>query len=997
MTDIHSLGLRVESGSVRDAAADLEKLTQAGTKAEQAAAQVGNAWTQAASKMSQAGAPGERISKSFTQGTDAIRAQQQELAKLLGKIDPVVAAYGRLDDMEKQLGRHKNILAPGEFAEYSQKIKGMRDALGTADDQMTRTGNTAKQTAAALRLLPAQFTDIAVGLQAGQSPFTVLLQQGGQIKDQFGGIGPALAATGRYALSLVNPFTAAAVAAGGLSFALYDVWSEASKFNQSLFSGDGSLRVSAAELQKIAEGAGLLSGSFSDATDAVIALGTAGKVSETQLKNLAEASASIAQYSGKGAADIAKDLSSLGDNATDAAAKISDKFGLVTAAQYDVIRALDDQGEHQKALDFLSETVNQNAQERLARYRASLSEVEKDWDRIGNAISNAYNKIKGELFPNLDKQIEQLERIQQTRQEGGFLGGLSNAFGFGDNSNEAIAAQLQLLRQVRGARDENAAATGEENEANERYIELTKQLDAQLANANPASRRTDGIKKLNEQFLELMANSAKLGKSNPLLAGVEYDGKNFSGGAYDIIRKGIESRIKDPKQPRAKAYQDDEATRMLLQLQQQESSLQGQLQVDTKLSETRKQQLRFTQLIADLQEKKVLTADQKSLLANQDAIKAQLEKNAGLDDEITKRKELQEIQSFRGGLDQTLKVDEQGYQEKLDSSGMGRLQREQLRDRLKLISNYQNQAFLLETQRGKKSQDVLDAETQALEENLEKRLKANDKYYDKLDEQQQDWAKGAKDAFSEYLDNARDMATTSKNLVSDALNGFTDGVSDSIGRAIVQGDDLRESLSNVAQTIETQLIASLVKLGIQYAINATIGQSVGVASAAISAGIAETTAAAWAPAAAMASLGSFGANSAPAIAALTSTTALAESLARGGAAGFYTGGYTGSGNPFEVAGVVHKGEYVMTADTVNRVGVNALDAVQNAGTWAVQKQTDNDSRTAGGSAGSSGSRGGDTHVTVHLSGIRDAKDLRQSSAKFARDISTAVDGARRYR
>jgi phage-related minor tail protein len=43
-----------------------------------------------------------------------------------------------------------------------------------------------------MRSLPAQFTDIATQLAGGQSPFLILLQQGGQIKDQFGGVKGAL-------------------------------------------------------------------------------------------------------------------------------------------------------------------------------------------------------------------------------------------------------------------------------------------------------------------------------------------------------------------------------------------------------------------------------------------------------------------------------------------------------------------------------------------------------------------------------------------------------------------------------------------------------------------------------------------------------------------------------------------------------------------------------------------------------------------------------------
>jgi hypothetical protein len=49
-------------------------------------------------------------------------------------------------------------------------------------------GISVGQYSAAMRTLPAQFTDIATQLAGGQSPFLILLQQGGQIKDQFGGV-----------------------------------------------------------------------------------------------------------------------------------------------------------------------------------------------------------------------------------------------------------------------------------------------------------------------------------------------------------------------------------------------------------------------------------------------------------------------------------------------------------------------------------------------------------------------------------------------------------------------------------------------------------------------------------------------------------------------------------------------------------------------------------------------------------------------------------------
>ena len=43
---------------------------------------------------------------------------------------------------------------------------------------------------------------------------------------------------------------------------------------------------------------------------------------------------------------------------------------------------------------------------------------------------------------------------------------------------------------------------------------------------------------------------------------------------------------------------------------------------------------------------------------------------------------------------------------------------------------------------------------------------------------------------------------------------------------------------------------------------------------------------------------------------------------------FAKGGYTGPGGKYEPAGIVHKGEYVMDADTVRKLGVDRLDALR---------------------------------------------------------------------
>jgi len=67
---------------------------------------------------------------------------------------------------------------------------------------------SAKQTRQAMRLLPAQITDVVTSLASGMPMYLVAIQQGGQLRDSFGGFGNVL----KGVVSLINP-TAVAVAA----------------------------------------------------------------------------------------------------------------------------------------------------------------------------------------------------------------------------------------------------------------------------------------------------------------------------------------------------------------------------------------------------------------------------------------------------------------------------------------------------------------------------------------------------------------------------------------------------------------------------------------------------------------------------------------------------------------------------------------------------------------------------------------------------------------
>ncbi|WP_163389393.1 phage tail length tape measure family protein [Klebsiella aerogenes] len=171
-------------------------------------------------KMTQAG---DRAATSAGKVTKATDEEKQALSELLDRIDPVNAALNKLDKQQQDLAKFKSkgMVDTDTFELYSKRIEETRNKLTGFRDDLKKTGQSAAQTAFAMRMIPAQMTDIVVGLSTGQSPFMVLMQQGGQLKDMFGGIGPAIKGVGTYVMGLVNPYSVAAAAVGLLTYAVY--------------------------------------------------------------------------------------------------------------------------------------------------------------------------------------------------------------------------------------------------------------------------------------------------------------------------------------------------------------------------------------------------------------------------------------------------------------------------------------------------------------------------------------------------------------------------------------------------------------------------------------------------------------------------------------------------------------------------------------------------------------------------------------------------------
>ena len=881
MTQTSRLVLEIDSRDAEQKASDtrkaLEALEGAGLRVKPAMDKAGN------------GIDG--VGKSAAGAQKTFANQREEIERLLGRIDPLSKKLGELDRQEQELVKHRKAgtIDLDTYTEYQQKIAATRNDLTRFSDSLTRTGNTAKQTAAALRGVPAQFTDIAVSLQGGQAPLTVFLQQGGQLKDMFGGVGPAAKALGGYIVGLINPFTVLTATLGSLAAVYYDAEKEASAFNKALFSGSASSGQTVGTLSVIAKNAAGITGSLSEAKAAVIALAASSELSQTQFRNLAEAAASIGEFTGKSAGEVAKSLGDMGSNATKAAEKISAQYGLLTTAQYDVIKSLDDQGKKQEALDFLSEALNQNAQARFKRYRESLSDIERDWNDIGTAISNAYSNIRGELFPDSAKQIEIIERILKTRKDGGIAGAVSSGLsklngalglddGKNDDSTAALERRLAMLKSGIALNQQNAAAEGDATRKNQERIEADSKWNA-LAK-----------KELSDQakLLKDIADARKLG--------VEA-GKSQA--EIDKVVADIQAKF-DKSQAKPKAYREDAGMKALDQARQQYAVLKEQNsligvqkgEVD-KLGAAGQALIKWEQELADIKTKKTLTADQKSLVANQELITAQLKKNAALEKEGALRKiandETHKLAAFQTNLASQLSKAQIGLDNNLAGMGMGDQMRQRLQEQLSIQQQYQTQLDALEQQHneGRISDSLYGKETEALRAALQQRLTMQQGYYTAVDQAQSDWSLGASSALQTYAEQANDVAGQTRNLFTNAFGNMEDAVVNFVKTGKLSFKDFADGV-----------ISDLIRIQIRQAAAGFLGMAFGAIT------------------------GGGGAALGPAV-----MTGSSQTISR---VGFSGGGYTGDGGKFEPKGVVHGGEFVVKKEVVSQPGAREFLERMNA-------------------------------------------------------------------
>ncbi|WP_085708273.1 MULTISPECIES: phage tail tape measure protein [unclassified Pseudomonas] len=741
---------------------------------------------------------------------DAENRQIEALKRTVNGIDPVTAKLAKLEAQEKALN---DLYKAGQIdaARYGEAL---------AKIGKDRDGLTATETA---------FDKLKLGTRQAQEnvmQLTNALQSGdwGSGARAVAQLGAGAGASAKSLAAALIPAGLLAGVLGALGYAYFDAQKQAREFNVAINGGSNDAGQSIASLKVMAETAGAITENFAGAREAVIALASGAATSGVQMQNLAQAAAAIGEVTGKGAGDIAKSLANAGDTATEAAEKISDQYGLLTYEQYQTIKAIDDQGDHQRALDVLSEDLNRSAQERLKNYRESLSDIERDWDRVKVAIKGAYAEVRSEIFPDLAKQIEITQRVLDTRKGGGVAGALSNglswlnsslglAEGENDDSTPALEARLAGLKARLSASESNAAATGEETRANKELIAVQKELDKQMDNLNPLAKRKDAYKKLNDQFKTLYENADKTGQKSALLDGVQFDGNKFSGGAYDKLRKAIDEQKKDPKTAAGSvdlsgfndsknalstvlaeyknAQKDLEASQkagLISQadyLQAREAMIGNERDEVTAAYEAEIAALEAAKSKAGTSAAQRIQLDQKIADARAAMVKVQQDADTELsvlakNEEGRLKKQALAVNTYTSALQQQVTTLREQGQRAAAGIGLGDRQRDLMSQQNGIDDRFNQQKLELANQYGDGSRGMsLDEYTQKLaalkatQQDLHDTVQAN---YDEMTAAQSDWSAGASSAWQNYLESAQNAAGQTKSLLTNAFSSAEDAV-----------------------------------------------------------------------------------------------------------------------------------------------------------------------------------------------------------------------------
>ncbi|MCA7012523.1 phage tail tape measure protein [Dickeya dadantii] len=742
--------------------------------------------------------------------TEEMAARQEAaLQSLLGKIDPNIKALNRLDEQYSQLMSHfvGRRIDTDQFVKFSNTINKTRDdllrsasaaandfpaALSKQELAAQRAGISMGQYRNAMTMLPAQITDIVTQLAGGQNPFLIMIQQGGQIKDSFGGIRNTMIALG----AAINPvYLAAAALAGTVGYLGYQVYQSSKQtdaFNQALAKTNNLSGQTADGLKRITDQIAKNVDQSKSATAAAVAQATALGMSIDQIKLVSETALTMSKNTGQSVEDLVNQLGKIPQDPLKSFIDINQQYNFANLALYEQVKNMVELGDKAGATKIIIEALSDSQKKFKDDGKDGLDSLGSAWDVLigkiksykvwSDTVADRATTVKlPEFRPMTGSAVWDTINNQMAEQSA--------------NTQKNLDDQIEKEQHLASIKADQQSRT---IQLNKEQIEANVKADEFLKSARThAQIRNDLEKDYKRQLDQGLISQEK----------------------YNKLISAVNEKYKDPKQREYKAppgdTEQEKSQAELTALQSQLRVLQQHSSINDTISQQRKDlwltESKFSVLEEASQTRK-LTKQEQSLLSNKDQIIALAQQKALLGDQIVAQERLNKLNDTA-----------QKYATQMSEKGAALTSGATISDRLA-----QRQRAMAQLRIGWQN-----AGGQLSDAGYQKELAAAEAYYAKEDALRNDWLAGAKKGWAEFEDSATNVYGSVQEMATSALNGL----SDSLTSLVTTGS------ANIRQfgTSMLKMIASVInKLIVTYALQQALGWISAGASASTSTATAST-------------------------------------------------------------------------------------------------------------------------------------------------------------
>ncbi|EMS0872803.1 phage tail tape measure protein [Escherichia coli] len=702
----------------------------------------------------------------------------------------------RFDEQISRVRRHFSGLDTDARKTASAVEQGLsRQALAAQ-----KAGISVGQYKAAMRTLPAQFTDIATQLAGGQNPWLILLQQGGQVKDAFGGMIPMFRGlAGAITLPMVG-VTSLAVATGALAYAWYQGDSTLSAFNKTLVLSGNQSGLTADRmltLSRAGQAAGL---TFNQASESLAALVNAGVRGGEQFDAINQSVARFASASGVEVDKVAEAFGKLTTDPTSGLMAMARQFRNVTAEQIAYVAQLQRSGDEAGALQAANDIATKGFDEQTRRLKENMGTLETWADKTGKAFKLMWDAIldigrpesSADMLASAQKAFDEADkkwqwyqsRSQRRGKTSSFRANLQGAWDDRENARLGLAAATlqsdmekagELVARDRAEREASQLKyTGEAQKAYERLL-------------TPLEKYTDRQEELN--------NALKDGKI------LQADYNTLMAAA----KKDYESTLKKPKSSGVKVSagerQEDRAHAALLTLQAELRTLEKHAGANEKISQQRRDLWKAENQYAVLEEaaqRRQLSVQEKSLLAHKDETLEYKRQLAALGDKVTYQGRLNTLAQQADKFAQQQRAKRAAIDAK--SRGLTDRQAEREATEQRLKEQYGDNPLALNNVMSEQKK------TWAAEDLL-----------------RGSWMAGLRSGWSEW----KESATDSMSQVKSAATQTFDGIAQNMAAMLTGSEQNWRSFTRSVLSMMTEILLKQAMVGIVGSIGSAIGGAVG--------------------------------------------------------------------------------------------------------------------------------------------------------------------------